>query len=95
MSDRDHIHSGRQFTAVCNSPRLPEAEKGKRYRFRAVEHVNIGEGWMCLELDGRLPRGVYWDGDMSEFDFSAAGYIVAKKSWPHRLSDDELIDLTK
>lgn len=28
---------------------------GIRSRFIKVEHMNIGEGWMCLEIDGKFP----------------------------------------
>lgn len=33
--------------------------EGETYRFSAAEHANFGPGWMCLEIDGRLPSGVY------------------------------------
>src|ERR1043166_2205618 len=32
---------------------------GIRSRFRIVERMNLGPGWMCKELDGKLPGGIY------------------------------------
>jgi hypothetical protein len=32
--------------------------QGERYRFTAVEHFNIGPGWMCREQDGRLTPSI-------------------------------------
>lgn len=39
---------------------------GKRYTFKVVEHANVGDGWMCLNVDGGLAPGVYWSGQMRD-----------------------------
>lgn len=31
---------------------------GVRSRFMKVEHFNLGPGWMCSEIDGKLPSGI-------------------------------------
>ncbi len=38
-------------------------QTGIRSRFRAVEHFNIGEGWMCLDLDHKH-RGIVASQDL-------------------------------
>ena len=38
------LHVGAIFEAT-------HTRTGIRSRFRVEEHVNIGEGWMCLDLD--------------------------------------------
>lgn len=40
--------------------------EGERYRFYAAEHHNLGPGWSCLEIDGRLPSRVYSSGSLSD-----------------------------
>lgn len=60
--------------------------KGERYRFRTAEHFNIGPGWMCWELDGALPRGVYGSHEMT--DVQSLGEVIApywaRGLTPHR-----------
>lgn len=51
------LHVNTRFTAMYH---------GERHHFVVVEHLNIGEGWMCRELDGKLRPGVYLSGDMTE-----------------------------
>lgn len=63
MTEGD-IRNRMKFTGVYN---------GARYWFQAVEHVNIGEGWMCRELDRRLPPGVYVSGELSDLAPDAEG----------------------
>ena len=48
---------GTEFTAVY---------KGEHYHFVAVEHVNVGDSWLCRELDRRLRPGVYSTRDMTD-----------------------------
>lgn len=38
---------------------------GVRSRFEVREHMNIGKAWMCAEIDGRLPPGIYTESRMS------------------------------
>lgn len=42
--------------------------KGVRSRFQLVEHMNIGKGWMCYEIDGKLPRVIYTESQMTDID---------------------------
>lgn len=39
---------------------------GIRSRFEMREHMNIGKAWMCAELDGRLPPGIYTESRMTD-----------------------------
>lgn len=54
----DHVPLGTPFEATLN---------GVRSRFVKVEHVNIGEGWMCRELDGKMLPGGYLSTKMKDF----------------------------
>jgi hypothetical protein len=51
------LHLNQQFSALY---------KGRRYRFEAIEHFNIGNGWMCRELDGLLPDTVHSSLELTE-----------------------------
>lgn len=50
---------GTKFTATY---------KGERHRFVVVEHVNVGDGWLCRELDGKLRPGVYSTSEMADIE---------------------------
>ena len=52
------IHVGMTFYATY---------KGKRYRFQAAEHFNIGRGWMLLELDGNI-QGIVRDDEIQDIE---------------------------
>lgn len=58
-----NIESGDSFTAIW---------RGERYRFVLAEHANIGDGWMCHEIDVKLPKRTYYTWEMSEFRPDAA-----------------------
>lgn len=51
---------GKTFTATLD---------GVRTRFVAVEHFNVGPGWMCRELDGKLKPGIYGSSNMTDVVF--------------------------
>ena len=40
--------------------------EGERYRFWTGEHFNLGPGWMCEELDRKLPRRVYSSQELTD-----------------------------
>lgn len=50
---------GSKFTATY---------RGVTARFVVVEHVNVGEGWLCRELDGKLRPGVYPTTEMTDIE---------------------------
>lgn len=50
---------------------------GKRYRFYAAEHANVGDGWMLIELDGKLPEQIYSEDSIEDLEFSEM-----EKPWP-------------
>lgn len=52
------LRLGTMFTAVWTD--------GKRYAFKVVERATLGDGWMCLNIDGLLQPGVYWSGQMRD-----------------------------
>ena len=43
---------------MTEKPILPfyATVNGTRSRFIKVEHSNIGEGWNCIEIDGKFPK---------------------------------------
>lgn len=56
--DIDEWAAGTIFTAVY---------EGQRHRFWAVEHFNEGPGWMCKEIDNKLPNRIYGTHLMADF----------------------------
>lgn len=48
---------------------------GGRYRFTASEAYNLGSGYMCFELEGKLPSHVHSSSAMTEIK------ILKKANW--------------
>lgn len=53
-----------------NSPFLATVD-GVRTRFVKAEHVNVGTGWLCRELDGKLSGRIYQSAEMTDVEITA------------------------